>query len=181
MSDDWTRAAAWAALVTRWLAAQVVLKRLELVQKLVLIAAGVGTAVAAVCVYASTRYEPDWPWLAVAVLLVLAGLVTLGALRTLMWVVRRLALSRRARPLAGALASSRDRMLAELQSAGVPVSIMSGLGFLWALARGRQPHRGISSRFRAVVARSDEVLDLPSLRATLDDAARRAPRGPVSR
>jgi hypothetical protein len=31
------------------------------------------------------------------------------------------------------------------------------------------------ARLKAVVARSDEVLDLPALRATLDDASRRGP------
>ena len=67
-------------------------------------------------------------------------------------------------------------MLAELDAAGVPVSFMGAARFLWAAVRGRQPHRGMPARLKAVVARSDEVLDLPALRATLDDATRRGSR-----
>ena len=99
----------------------------------------------------------------------LVGVASLVAVRLLIWIVRRLALSRRARPLAGALSASSGRMLTELDSAGVPVSFMGASRFLWAAVRGRQPHRGMPARLKAVVARSDEVLDLPSLRATLDD------------
>ena len=180
MSDavDWSKAAAWSALVARWLAAQFVLRRLELVQKIVLIGVAGAAGATALSLYLSTRYEPDWPWLGLAALLVVAGIAATVAIRILIWVVRRLALSRRARPLAGALSASSGRMLAELDAAGVPVSFMGATRFLWAAVRGRQPHRGMPARLKAVVARSDEVLDLPALRATLDDATRRGPISP---
>ena len=168
MSDavDWSKAAAWSALVARWLAAQFVLRRLELVQKIVLIGVAGAAGASALSLYLSTRYEPDWPWLGLAALLVVAGIAATVAIRILIWVVRRLALSRRARPLA------------ELDAAGVPVSFMGATRFLWAAVRGHQPHRGMPARLKAVVARSDEVLDLPALRATLDDATRRGPISP---
>jgi hypothetical protein len=177
----WTKAAAWAALVARWLAAQFVLRRLELVQKVVLVALAVVAGLAALSIYASTRFDPDWPWLGLSTLLVLCGIASIVVVRIAVWIVRRLALSRKARPIAGVLATSKDRMLAELDGAGAPVSVLGATRFLWAAVRGRQPHRGLPDRLKAVVARSDEVLDLPSIRATLDGAARRGPRPPISR
>ncbi len=168
----------WALVLGRWVAAQVVIARIEPVRWV----AGALTAAGILLLGATFFAEPNWPW-------VLAGGGALGlgigvglAVAAAVWALRRLSVARRARPLRDELERSKGRLLAELSGAGVPVSLWQALRFVAALATGRRPQRGVASKLRAVVSDIDSVLDRDRLRAAVaagsagPDAAQSASR-----
>ena len=168
---DWKEGAQWALLLTRWIAAQVAVKRLEALRVVPVVAIGLGV----LAFIGSFLLEPDWPWLIAGGLLLLFGGVVLLVVTVLIAVVRRLALARKARPLASALTAAKDDVIAEVAAAGVPVSLWTLVRFVLDAARGRAPHRGVVDRLGGVAQRLDQLVDTRALRATLGPGPGAAP------
>jgi hypothetical protein len=158
--------AGYVMLLARWVAAHVAIARIEFFWwvKWALAIAGLAAVAGTLVV------EPDWPLLVLAAVLVTtaAGVAVVGwvAVR----VLRRLSLSRRARPLGAELEAARERLLDEVAAAGVPVSLWAAVGFVVALARGRRPQAGVLTNLRGVAGRLDEIVDRDRLRGALGDA-----------
>jgi hypothetical protein len=119
----------------------------------------------------SVPVDPGWPLIALGVLLVLGAVVGRLGLAVAAWVVRRLALPRRARHLRSEVAAARGRITDAVAAAGVPVSPWAALRFVVALALGRRPHAGVAGRLRDVAVRLDEIAEVHRLRRALDEAA----------
>ncbi|MEJ7582679.1 MAG: hypothetical protein WKF43_01080 [Acidimicrobiales bacterium] len=129
---------AYALLLTRWVAAQVAIARLEPFRWVAAAGAGLGVMVMG----GALLFDPDWAFLVAGTLLTATaggfGLLLLAVIGLL----RRWSLSRRARPLRAELEQTKGRLLSELAAGGVPVSLWRLVLFVVALARGRRPHRG---------------------------------------
>ncbi len=158
--------AGYVVLLARWAAAQIAIARIQFFWwvKWVLALAGLAAVAGTLAV------EPDWPLLVLAAVL----LTTAGGVAVLAWaavrLLRRLSLSRRARPLKAELEASRQRLLDEVAAAGVPVRPWAAVRFVVALARGRRPQSGVLTNLRGVAGRLDEIVDRDRLRRALDDA-----------
>jgi len=158
--------AGYVVLLARWAAAHVAIARIQFFWwvKWALALAGLASAAGTLAV------EPDWPMLVFAAALLTAAIGVAVAGWAAVRLLRRLSLSRRARPLAAELQASRQRLLDEVAAAGVPVGLWAAVRFVVALALGRRPQSGVLTNLRAVAGRLDEIVDRDQLRRALDDA-----------
>jgi hypothetical protein len=114
-----------------------------------------------------------WPLIVLGVLAVLVAVAGRLALAAGAWVLRRLALPRRARHLRAEAAAARGRLREALAATGLPVSFRAALRFVLALARGQHPHTGVAGNLRELSGRLGQVAEIDRLRVLLAEAARR--------
>jgi hypothetical protein len=161
----WAATASQGLLLARWVAAEVAAQRVEGFALVAWIVFGVGLAVAVVGVIVF------WPLIVLGVLAALAALVGRLALAAGAWILRRLALPRRARHLRVEARAAGARLKEALAAAGVPVSLGAALRFVAALARGRRPHAGVAGNLRELSGRLGQVAEVERLRVLLAEAA----------
>jgi len=166
-SGGWPATASQGLLLARWIAAELVAQRVAGFALVAWIVAGLGI----VALGASIPVDPGWPLVVLAVgalVIAAAGRLVIAAT---VFVLRRLALPRRARHLRPEAAAARARLRGGLADAGVPVSISAAARFVWALARGRRPHAGVAGNLRGLSGRLAEVAEIDRLRVLLAEAA----------
>ena len=161
---DYQQATAWALVLARWVAAQIVIDRLAGYRKVAWIVAVIGLPIAAI----SLVLDPNWPWIGLAVVLLVLGGGAALLISIAIGLLRRLSLSRQAKPLAAILDTAKANLLAELAAAGAPVSVPTALRFVVSLARGKAPYRDVGVRLRDLVGNLDRVIDPKQLQAALN-------------
>lgn len=162
--QGWAATAAQGLLLARWVAAEVAAQRVEGFAWLAWLTGGVGIVLALVGL-------AFWPLIVLGVLVVLAAVAGRLALAGAAWVLRRLALPRRARHLRTEAGAARARLTEALGAAGVPVTLRTALRFVADLARGRRPHAGVATNVKALTGRLGQVAEVERLRVLLAEAA----------
>lgn len=165
-SSGWSSRAGWALLVARWVAAQIAIHRLAPVRRIL----AVVTALSIPLYGVALLVDPDWPWVTLGSLVLLTAGTATALLTAFMWALNRLALPRRARQLRFALDSAHTRVMAEVGSSGIPLSVGGAVRFVLALVRRQAPHREIAQRLLAITGHLDEVLETSEIRAALEQA-----------
>lgn len=177
----WRATSAQGLLLARWTAGELAAQWVSGLARWTWLVAGLAVLVAAV----SIPVDPDWPFVALGVLLLLGAAAFRLTLALASAILRRLALPRRARHLRAESAAARQRVRTELEQSGVPVSIRHAVGFLWALVRGRRPHARVTEDLSGFTSRMVSAAELAHLRARLaegagDGTAPRVPTGPAA-
>jgi hypothetical protein len=167
----WRSTLGQGLVLTRWMAAELVAQRIDGFAWMAWAAGATGLTLFGL----SVPVDPGWPLIALGVLFVLGAVVGRVGLAVAAWVVRRLALPRRARHLRGEVAAARGRLSDAVGAAGFPVSLWAALRFVVALALGRKPHTGVAGRLKDIAVNLDEVAEVHRLRQALYEAA--APAG----
>ena len=167
----WGSTAAQGLLLARWIAGELVAERINRVAWVAWVAGAIGLAIAGLAL----PFEPDWPFLTLAALLVLGALTGRLVLALVVGLLRRLALPRRARHLRREAKAARSRLTEALGATGVPVTVGQAAGFVWALLRHRRPHAGVLGDLRTLVTEVTSIPEVDHLRTSLAEAAR--PRG----
>lgn len=165
-AGGWRSTSAQGLVLARWVAAEVAAQR-------VLGLAWVAWVVAAVALVAaglSIPADPGWPLVALTVLLLLGAVGFRLGLAVAVFVLRRLALPRRARHLRADAVAARGRLRQELSASGVPVSLRHAAAFVWALARGRRPHARVLGDLRGLSTRLVAATEVAHLRGRLAEA-----------
>lgn len=163
----WRSTLGQGLVLARWTAAELVAQRIDGFAWMAWAAGATGLTLFGL----SAPVDPGWPLIALGVLLVLGAVVGRVGLAVAAWIVRRLALPRRARHLRGEVSAARGRLTDALTEAGLPVSPWAALRFVVALALGRKPHAGVAARLKEVALHLDEVAEVHRLRQALYEAA----------
>lgn len=171
----WRATSAQGLLLARWTAGELAAQWVTGLARWSWLVAGLAVVVAAV----SLPVDPDWPFVALGVLLLLGAAAFRLTLALASWILRRLALPRRARHLRAESAAARQRVRAELEQSGVPVSIRHAFGFLWALVRGRRPHAPVTEDLRGFTTRVVSAAELAHLRDRLAEGTAGGEDGPA--
>ncbi len=163
----WRSTLGQGLVLARWTAAELVAQRIDGFAWIAWAAGATGLALFGL----SVPVDPGWPLIALGVLLVAGAVVGRLGLAIAAWIVRRLALPRRARHLRGEVSAARGRLTDAVAAAGIPVSPWAALRFVVALALGRKPHAGVAGRLKDVALHLDEVAEVHRLRQALYEAA----------